>query len=214
MQIQLSLFSVLFLTSAVSYGQLAWGPKGSVNYSYAKFNTIIIEGNNSYRYKGYDGGLGFNYGLFFRIRPSDKWMIQPELTLSTNNYVTTVNSLGYDTTHDVNTHRLSIPLLAGFINAENTMFFAGPVYAKVLGVAPSESEFWSSEIKKAFSDGKWAFQMGIGKMVSDRMAFDIRYEMGLGKWEDAVNIQGSDFNHRFKSSVLLFSLQLNLADTE
>jgi hypothetical protein len=206
---------VLFVFLSIGFSasaQMAWGPKGSVNYSYAGFNTVLENGGNSYRYKGYDGGVGFNYGLFFRMRPADVFMIQPELTLSSNNYVTTVGSLGYDTTLDIATHRLSIPVLAGFVNKEKTMFFAGPVYTKVFQNGPSESVFWSEDIKESFSGGNFAFQFGIGKIVSYRMAFDIRYEMGLGQWDDVVNINKQRFEHSYKSSVLLFSLQINFAD--
>lgn len=203
----LSLISIAILSVSVMYADIIpvnFGPKIGFNYSMSDFKIKGANGSsttyNDIKPQTY---VGFQGGLFVRIKLVKKLYLQPEAYFAMKggkfNYTVQPdpNSPIQDASQTIKINAVDVPILVGIhlvdLKALNIRFCAGPVASYIVSkdVKVTENGVDMSPVSSedAIDDAIWAIQGGLGFDIL-KFTLDFRYELGLN---DVSNTAGRDF---------------------
>ncbi|MFO8236158.1 MAG: porin family protein [Bacteroidales bacterium] len=211
------LFLILILLFAINASaQLKFGAKAGVtstsikadevytNLSEENYDQLEIEGQNM-------GINGFQVGVFSRLSIAALY-VQPELLFSKSTAEIKITEIDQgdiqdEFTEDQEFSKIDIPLMAGW-KFGPARVQAGPVASIILDNKSAIEA--ATDYKEEFNGATWGYQVGVGLDLLNTLTLDVKYEGGLSKLGDGVDVGGEeplDFDSRpnqFIFSVGLF----------
>ena len=195
---------VLALTASTAYGQFfTIGPKIGISSSSIKVKDVesIASGNSS---------VGFHAGLFSRITIAG-FYVQPELTFTSAGGEIKYSDSGngnLDQITELTYNKLDVPVMLGMRFAKFLRINAGPSFSLILS-EDARNKGTVDEVKSNYKNATVGYQAGVGLDIG-KITLDLRYEGGLSKLGDEINIANESFATDMRNNLWLFSLGLKL----
>ena len=219
-KLYITLLCVLALTS-LSQAQIKYGLRGGVSSSSLKLNDAIqiAQADNTtqeLKLKAQDSKLGFHFGGFAQISFAG-FFVQPELLLSSTGGDVAVEDVMNNTTTIAKQRflRMDIPIIAG-MKFGPARVGIGPVATfnlssndELKNIVMDEIDGGNSASEK-FETATWGLQVGVGLDLFNKLVLDVKYEFGLSKLGNGINIDGKDYNFDQRNSQFIFSIGINL----
>ncbi|MBO7434249.1 MAG: PorT family protein [Salinivirgaceae bacterium] len=214
--------AALVFTANVAMCQLfAVGIKGGLNSSKIKMKDVVttVKDNNGndveYLMEDASSGLGFHVGGFARINALVMF-VQPEIyytNMSSNIRISPTAKDGKyvskDETDAVKNHRIDIPVIVG-AKFGPARLGLGPVASFNLKsdakVSDEYQETFGKGLENAKNTATFAMQIGAGLDILKKLTLDVRYEFGLSKMGDKVNIGGQSFKTDQRANSFIASI--------
>lgn len=206
----LVLFICIFSVGMASAQFFSFGVKGGVNYSKLKFDEIsnISVSESNYSLMEDEAFQSFHFGVMTRLKIFNMY-IQPELYFNTSGgkvLIQEVQTSGVtvDNVKQVKFSKIDLPVLLGF-KIGPMRINAGPVASVVI----SENNEITDIIPELESLSKTAtigYQAGVGIDILKFLTLDYRYEGGLSKWGDKLNIGDNSYAFDSRANMHLISM--------
>jgi len=202
--ILISSLAILFLNSSA---QLQFGIKGGLNRSNIKASEILIHGE--YRINpAASGNLGYHIGGFMRASLVGIF-IQPELYFSSIANEFNVEDISGTGTADQlikqKIGRMDVPVLVG-VKLGTFRLGLGPVGSIVISDKSDLTDITGYEA--TLKSATFGYQLGAGLDIW-KLGIDLRYEGGLTKLGDQLDIGGHTINLDNRVRQIIISLAFN-----
>ncbi|WP_418263611.1 porin family protein [Flavobacterium faecale] len=185
-------FVFVFVSAVVQGQEVRFGLKGGTNVS--------LFGNKV------DPKLGFQLGLFSKIKLADQWYVQPEALYLEQSVKRDNFSVGLFT-FDRATMKLSsiyVPVVFRYYPLNDLFLESGPqvgFLVKTKATAEYQGNSGEIDVDDEFKKVDFGFNFGTGYDISERFSLNIRYYVGLTKMSDSDYVR--DFYNR--NSILSLS---------
>jgi len=201
--ILISSLAILFMNSSA---QLQFGIKGGLNISNIKASEILTD---DYRINpAASGNLGYHIGGFMRASLAGIF-IQPELYFSSIANEFNVEDISGTGTADqlINQKigRMDVPVLVG-VKLGTFRLGLGPVGSIVISDKSDLTDITGYEA--TLKSATFGYQLGAGLDIW-KLGIDLRYEGGLTKLGDQLDIGGHTINLDNRVRQIIISLALN-----
>ena len=209
---KIALFFAAFLFSAgiASAQFLSFGIKGGLNFSTLKFDDIqnITSGSGTYSLQSDESFQGFHIGAMARVKLFSAYL-QPELYINTaggNVLVEEFQSGGGSTEYvrQIKYNKVDLPVLLGF-KIGPARINAGPVASVILS-ENSEIEEIIPEFEAMSKTATIGFQAGVGIDILKMITLDYRFEGGLSRWGDEIEVGNNSYAFDSRANVHLISV--------
>lgn len=160
--------------------------------------------------------LGLQGGIFTQVSVGMLY-VQPELLFATSNSEVTVESSNVGTTvkkvvAQQSSFRIDIPAVAG-VKFGPARIGLGPVASiylknkdelgdKIAEVMQKQSQNTTAKI--ALNTAVWGAQINAGLDIFGKVAIDLKYEIGLSRIGNGININGLDYNFHKRANQFIF----------
>ena len=211
--------AALVFTANVAMCQLfAVGVKGGLNSSKIKMKDVVATVDTKDGQKAEvmmedaSSGLGFHVGGFARINALVMF-VQPEIyytNMSSNIRISPKDGkVSKDETDVIKNHRIDIPVIVG-AKFGPARLGLGPVASFNLKsdakVSDEYKETFGKGLENAKNTATFAMQVGAGLDILKKLTLDLRYEFGLSKMGDNVNIGGQSFKTDQRANSFIASI--------
>ena len=199
--ILISSLAILFLNSSA---QIDFGIKGGLNISNVKASEILTD---DYRINpAASGNLGYHIGGFFRASLVGIF-IQPELYFSSISSEYKVEDLSGTVGQLVNQKigRIDVPVLVG-VKLGTFRLGLGPVGSIIVSDQSDLTDITGYEA--TLKSATFGYQLGAGLDIW-KLGIDLRYEGGLTKLGDQLDIGGHTINLDNRVRQIIISLAIN-----
>ncbi len=175
---------------------IKFGIKGGLNYSTLNFDEIssISANGTEYRLQSDDAFQGFHIGVQTRIKLFNLF-IQPELLFNTAGGNVLVENLssgaGFEQVKTVKYNKIDLPVLVG-LKFGPARLALGPVASVILS-SSSEIDEIIPNLKTVSKDATIGYQVGAGIDLLKFLTLDYRFEGGLSKWGDELQVGGNTY---------------------
>lgn len=187
----------------------SWGIKAGLNSTKLNFNdynnntsgVVITPEASEY---------GFHFGGLARINVA-MLFVQPELTFSSVGSTININDPANAIVNDVTKvkyNKIDVPVMVG-MKFGPARVGLGPVATFNLtskNDAPSEVQSEVDTFTKISNAATFGAQVGVGIDILGKVIADVRYEFGLSKITDGVNIGGTTYNTDQRQNQFLVSV--------
>lgn len=194
--------------SGFASGQLSFGIKGGLNYSKLAFDdmTQVMSGTTQYSLTQDESFQGFHIGIQTRLKIFSVF-IQPELLFNTSGGKVLIESnTGIKDVRQVKYNKIDLPVLVG-LKFGPLRVNAGPVASVVLS-SDSQLDDIISGLETTSKNATIGYQAGVGLDIFKILTLDARYEGGLSKLGDKINIGQNSYAFDSRSSKYLLSVGL------
>ena len=211
--------AALVFTANVAMCQLfAVGIKGGLNSSKIKMKDVVATVDTKDGQKAEvmmedaSSGLGFHVGGFVRVNAIAVF-IQPEVyytNMSSNIKISPRDGkVSKDETDVVKNHRIDIPVIVG-AKFGPARLGLGPVASFNLKSDTKVSDQMKAQIGAGLDNAKntatFAMQVGAGLDILKKVTIDLRYEFGISKLGDEVNVGNNTFKTDQRANSFIASI--------
>jgi hypothetical protein len=203
----LLIFTILFFSASVSFGQFNFGIK--VGYNASKLHTSFDSIKSSFN-------SGFHFGAFFRIGLGKKVYIQPEAyyTLQGGIFENSLQNAVDNWKQKVTVGTLDVPVLVGFkiinLKVVNWRIMAGPMVSFVVNSSVKDLSLTGPIENSDINKLNWYVQAGTGLDVLF-LTLDVRYQAGLNQMiKSAQGTTGLPYSLNATNSMWVVSLGFKL----
>ena len=194
-KILLSVIAV-FIATGLS-AQLSFGPK--IGYNTSKLSVDRSEIKTDLK-------NSFQFGLYARI--GGKFYVQPELAWLTQGglFKDEDGKINSPFKQEVKLKTVQVPVMIGYklldLKLVNIRAMGGPVASFVTDKdIENKVDNYIAPIEQAdIKDAIWSIQLGVGADIMKLFTLDIRYNIGLNKVINEVEIEGEPVNFDSKTS--------------
>lgn len=165
--------------------------------------------DTTYSYSAGGTKIGFHAGFMGRFT-FNKFMIQPELYVSSSNNEYTVSSIpnfGNDKTSKPSQSlvKLDIPILIGYKFAGPFRINAGPVASILLDDNNGLLEVLGNTAEGKSNNVTFGLQGGLGVDIS-KLTIDLRYETNLSSLGNGITVDGTTYDYDTRTRQISLSL--------
>ena len=200
---KLLIFTLAVLTSAVSFGQLHFGPQ----IGYTASNLTLDQGD-------IENNLKSNFLIGAFVRMGKKIYVQPEVNYYTQGSIFKTPAIGSlsPLEQEISLKSLQVPVNLGWrmINLEivNIRLFGGAVANFILDkqvntTSGNTDDYESALVPEDFKDINWQFDVGVGVDVL-MFAVDVKYVGGISNILNDVHFDGKTVSS--KSNLFVVTL--------
>ena len=221
----LFLLAFIGIISAANAQFLKFGIRGGVSSTQVKMTDAIevtrnINGQDTSLFVNLASNtpMGFHGGFFAQIALGGIF-IQPEILFATTGGEVEVS--GVDQAFNSFTRsakqrnlRIDIPVLVG-MKFGPARLGIGPVasfnllnkdeVADIVSEA-AENDGQSTTAETLFNKASWGAQVGAGLNILGKIALDVKYEFGLSKLGDGLNVKGQEYTYSKRANQLILSV--------
>jgi hypothetical protein len=215
----LAVLSGLFLgTNAQG---IKFGLRGGVSSTQVKMTDVIqVARSNDTILVNFASNtpMGFHGGFFAQVSLGGIF-IQPEFLFATTGGEVKVESgdqalYAFSKSAKQRNLRIDVPVLVG-MKFGPARLGLGPVasfnllnkdeVADIVGEVTANSG-QSTTAETLFKKAVWGAQIGAGLNILGKIALDVKYEFGLSKLGDGMNVQGREYNFSKRANQAIFSV--------
>ncbi len=211
-------FVIIALISSVHGQLLKFGIRGGVSSTQVKLSdavNIVSTANDTIMLRfASNTPMGFHFGGFMQIGIAGIF-IQPEVLFATTGGEVTIRDAVTQIERSAKQRdlRIDVPVLVG-MKLGPARLGTGPVASFNLltkdEVADMVSELsgtgTSTTAETIFKKAVWGWQIGAGVNIFGKIALDAKYEFGLSKLGDGLNIGGQRYNFSKRANQAIFSV--------
>lgn len=197
--------SLLLIMNGLSAQFLQIGLQGGINSSSLRVNEIVdLSAGSKYRMETFNPSLGFQGGLFARVKLW-KIFLQPALQFSSTGGQVKVSDLINNTSviRNQTFNMVNIPVLAG-IKSGPLRIQAGPVASFLLS---EKSDLLAvADYSADFRKATVGYQAGIGFDILKKITLDFCYEGSLSKLGDGIKVGSTTYPFDSRTSQWIVNL--------
>jgi len=207
------LIAALMLLGLAYYSNaqfLRFGIKGGISSSTVKVNDVVklTDGSAEYKLKTYNPSVGFQFGVFARIKVFNLFL-QPEVLFANSGGEVKIREVNADSSFIRSQHfnRISIPVMVG-TKVGPIRLEAGPAFSFTL--SQKNDLFDMQGYKEDFKKATIGYQAGLGFDLFKKVTFDLKYEGSLSKLGSGVTIGGTTYPYDTRTSQWIASIGIFL----
>ncbi len=209
---KITLFTLaLFLSIGIASAQfITFGIKGGLNYSNLRFDDVknITVNSKEYHLQDDDSFQGFHIGVMSRIKVFSLYL-QPELYFNTAGgsvLIEEVNAgaANVEYVREINYNKIDLPVLVGF-KIGPARINAGPVASVILSEDNTAEEI-IPDLETMSNSATVGFQVGAGVDLFKFLTLDYRFEGGLSKYGDGIEVGDNTYPFDSRANIHLISL--------
>ena len=221
----LILFALVGTISVVNAQFLRFGLRGGVSSTQVNMTDAIevtraINGQDTTFLVNFASNtpMGFHGGFFAQISLGGIF-IQPEFLFATTGGEVAVSGVNqamesFSKSAKQRNLRIDIPVLVG-MKFGPARLGIGPVASfnllnkdEVADIVSevTDNEGQSTTAETLFKKAVWGAQIGAGLNVLGKIALDVKYEFGLSKLGDGLNVEGQEYKFSKRANQLIFSV--------
>ncbi len=162
--------------------------------------------------------MGFHGGFFAQVSLGGLF-IQPEFLFATTGGEVKVESgnqalYAFSKSAKQRNLRIDVPVLVG-MKFGPARLGLGPVASfnllnkdEVADIVSevAENDGQSNTAETLFKKAVWGFQLGAGLNILGKIALDVKYEFGLSKLGDGLNVEGQEYKFSKRANQAIFSV--------
>ena len=155
--------------------------------------------------------IGFQAGIFTRFSFLGLYA-QPELLFSQSGGQIEIQdqaSENFNQIQELTYNKIDLPVMLGFHMGSVFRINAGPSFSLILG-QDARTEGTTAEVRNNYENATVGYQIGAGLDIG-KLVLDVRYEGGLSKLGDSVQLGGRRFDTDYRDNIfsVAFGFMLN-----
>ncbi|MBC7643170.1 MAG: PorT family protein [Flavobacterium sp.] len=176
--------AAVFAFGATNAQDMKFGVKAGLNVS--NLSTTVPAGASV------DALYGANFGVFGDFKVSDKFSVQPEILYSMQGAKLVASGSGFNYEEKQSTNYINIPIMAKFFVIEKLSLQAGPQIGFLMSAKADVTTNFpgftngSTDVKSNYNSVDFGFNLGAGYDITENIAVDLRYNLGLSELEKTV----------------------------
>ena len=199
---------VLFFSIGMTSAQfISFGIKGGLNYSSLRFDDVrnITANSSEYHLQDDESFQGFHIGVMTRIKVLAAY-VQPELYFNTAGGSVLIEEVGTNVEYvrEVKYNKVDLPVLLGF-KLGPLRINGGPVASVILSEDNTAQDI-IPELETMSKSATIGFQIGAGIDLLKFLTLDYRFEGGLSKYGDGIEVGGETYPFDSRANIHLISL--------
>ncbi len=209
-KIALILFAGIFSLGISSAQFVSYGIKGGLNYSNLRFDDVknITANSSEYKLQNDESFQGFHIGVMARLKVFSLY-IQPELYFNAAGGSLIIEEVQsgeatVDYARDIKYNKIDLPVLVGF-KVGPVRINGGPVGSVILS-ENNEAEDIIPELETMSKFATIGFQVGAGVDLLKFLTLDYRFEGGLSKYGDGIEVGDKTYPFDSRANIHLISL--------
>lgn len=209
-KITLITLALILSVGMMSAQFISFGIKGGLNYSNLRFDDVrdIAVNSSEYHLQDDESFQGFHLGVMSRIKVLAAY-IQPELYFNTAGgkvLIEEVRSGGttVEYARQIKYSKVDLPVLLGF-KLGPVRINGGPVASVILSEDNTAQDI-IPDLETMSKSATIGFQIGAGVDLLKFLTLDYRFEGGLSKYGDGIEVGGTTYPFDSRANIHLISL--------